>query len=45
MADAGRPRVLNDVKCREICALVSAGYHLRARLNMSDVRRAPFAAR
>ena len=28
MADAGRPRVLNDVKCREICALVSAGYHL-----------------
>ncbi len=28
MADAGRPRVLDDAKCREICALISAGYHL-----------------
>ncbi len=28
MADTGRPRVLDDVKRREICALVTAGFEL-----------------
>ena len=45
MAEAGRQRVLDDVKCREICALMSAGYHLSVRLSMWGVRCGPFAAR
>jgi hypothetical protein len=28
MAEGGRPRVLDDVKRREICALITAGYDL-----------------